>query len=325
LSAERVQIFRPGEPLAVTDRVARLIADRHGSFAKDEIPLLFGGGDVMAAYSNVTQMRTPAGTRGARVGVVQIRGLIMQHSDLWGYGTSTEVAGQQVRDHVADGVDVVVLAMSSPGGSVYGVHELYEEVLRARSKVLVIAAVNSMCASAAYYIASAASEIVTTPSGELGSIGVYCGHVDESRALDAQGVKVTLVASDVSPYKTEGNPYEPLADSARAHMQRDVNAWARTFVESVAKGRGVTPSVVAAKFGQGRMVRADEAVRRGMADRVQPFAALMDGLRGQAGDQLRERVGAMRKLAVLHGGGDGAAVLRARDERMAAAARLRSL
>ncbi|MCC7371633.1 MAG: S49 family peptidase, partial [Chloroflexi bacterium] len=136
-------------------------------------------------------------------------------------------------------------------------------------------------ASAAYWIASSADEIVVTPSGEVGSIGVFTAHEDISAALEAEGVTVTLISA--GKYKTEGNPFEPLSEEARGAIQARVDDYYSMFVRAVARGRGVKPADVRGGFGQGRVVGADEAVRLGMADRVGTMAQTVERLAGRRG------------------------------------------
>jgi ClpP class serine protease len=137
--------------------------------------------------------------------------------------------------------------------------------------------------AAAYWIASAADELVVTPSGQVGSIGVFAAHEDISKAAEMQGVKVTLISA--GQYKTEGNPFEPLSAEARAAMQKDVNTFGDMFVNAVARNRGVGAYSVKAGFGQGRMVMAQDAVKASMADRVatldETLARLLNVRRGK--------------------------------------------
>jgi ClpP class serine protease len=84
--------------------------------------------------------------------------------------------------------------------------------------------------------------------------------------MASEGVKTTLISA--GKYKTEGNPYEPLSDEARAAMQAMVDDYYGMFTRAVAKGRGVSVDAVRNGFGEGRMVSASQAVKNGMADRV---------------------------------------------------------
>ena len=163
-------------------------------------------------------------------------------------------------------VDAIVLDVNSPGGAVYGVQEVSKQIFEARGIKPIVAVANHLMASAAYWIASSADEIVITPSGDVGSIGVFAVHSDMSAALEKAGVNVSLIKA--GKYKVEGNPYEPLGEEARAAIQASVDEVYDAFIESVARNRGVKPAIVRNGFGEGRVVRANEAVKLGMADSV---------------------------------------------------------
>jgi signal peptide peptidase SppA len=187
-------------------------------------------------------------------------------------GTSTELFGQAFRQAVADpAVGAIVLDVDSPGGSVFGVPELADVVYDARGKKRVVAVANSWAASAAYWVASQADELVVTPSGEVGSIGVLAIHEDLSKMAEMMGVKVSYITA--GKYKAEGNPFEPLDDDARDYIQRRVNDYHDMFVRTVARGRDVLQRDVRENFGQGRMVSAERAVSLRMADRVDTLEA----------------------------------------------------
>ena len=166
--------------------------------------------------------------------------------------------------------NTIVIDVDSPGGLVPGTDELSSEIFAARKQTRVIAVVNSLCASAAYWIASGASEVICTPSGECGSIGVFATHTDFSKMEKAMGVKTTLISA--GKYKVEGNEYEPLNDEARTAMQARVDDYYQMFTKAVARNRGVDQATVIDSFGEGRVVGAKKAVNLGMADRIETFA-----------------------------------------------------
>src|SRR5205085_1402801 len=74
--------------------------------------------------------------------------------------------------------------------------------------------------------------------------------------------------SGISPYKVEGNETAPLGKSAAAFEQAQVDKIAGKFVSALALSRGVSEAHVASKFGQGRVMFAEDAKRVGMIDRV---------------------------------------------------------
>lgn len=205
------------------------------------------------------------------VALIPIYGTISKRANLMSQfsgGTSTEKLTTSFRTAMADpSVKAIVFDVDSPGGSVDGVPELAAEIAAARGVKKTIAVSNTMAASAAYWLASAADELVVTPSGAVGSIGVFAAHEDVSKALEAEGVTVSLVSA--GKYKVEGNPYEPLSGDARAALQSQVDEFYGMFVKAVASNRGATQSAVREGYGEGRMVLASQAVKEGMADRVE--------------------------------------------------------
>lgn len=224
---------------------------------------------ISAATSFEAAMRPGPRPSGA-VAVLPVQGFISKRETfmtmLFG-GASTELLGEQVRQFAADpAIKAIVLDIDSPGGTVGGVQALADDIFEARGKKPVIAVVNSLAASAAYWIASAASDIVVTLDGEVGSIGVFTLHVDQSRMLDAMGVTPTIIKA--GKYKTEGNPFEPLSAEAEAAIQARVDDSYSAFVNAVARGRGVKAADVRSGYGEGRVVGAKEAIKLGMADRM---------------------------------------------------------
>jgi signal peptide peptidase SppA len=204
------------------------------------------------------------------VAVIPVYGVISRRMNMFSEmsgGTSIEKLQSSFRQAMADpGCKAIVFDFDSPGGSVDGVPELADEIYNARSSKKIVGQVDTMSASAAYWLASQCSEIVVTPSGAVGSIGVFAQHTDVSKAAENEGVKVSLISA--GKYKTDGNPYEPLSDSARTNLQETVDAFYSMFTKAVARGRDVASGDVRGGYGEGRMVLAAAAVKEGMADKV---------------------------------------------------------
>ena len=266
-----------------------------GELTPEEVQARIGPSDKFVAELQAQQDR--AASQGAgQVVVIPVFGIIAQHAymvaDISGpRGTATQTVSEQIRAAIdASNVEQIVLNIHSPGGSVYGVEELATEIRSARGTKPIVAVANAMAASAAYYIASAASEIVVTPSGEVGSIGVFSAHQDLSEALKMEGVKITLISA--GKFKTETNPFEPLSDEALEYEQSVVDKYYGMFVNAVAKGRGVSASTVRKDFGQGRMVMAKDAVALGMADRVGTLDDTLDRMTSKKGARKAEGDGA---------------------------------
>jgi signal peptide peptidase SppA len=162
--------------------------------------------------------------------------------------------------------DRVVLDVDSPGGSVGLVAETADLVRRWARALPVAAVVNTLAASAAYWIASQASEVFSTPSGLAGSVGVFSIHLDQSEQERKAGRKWTLIESRNAPHKTEWSSAKPLSDEARQHEQRTVDEYARRFVADVASGRDLSRARIEGDFGQGRLLTAVSALSVGMVD-----------------------------------------------------------
>jgi signal peptide peptidase SppA len=253
-----------GRPWAVTAEVAlavRRIAreTRHFSALRQ----------VAELHADLQAGPRPAGSRSGAVALIPLIGLMTQRggSDVSVEYTSTDLFASMVRGAAADeSVGSIVLEIATPGGEVYGVTEAAAVIRDARAVKPVVAVANSHAGSAGYWLAAQATELWVTPSGEVGSVGVYGMHVDESKALEAEGLTVTLISA--GKFKVEGNPFEKLGDEAHSAMQADVNRYYGLFVADVAKGRRVSLDAVRGGFGEGRMVGAKAAVEQGMADQV---------------------------------------------------------
>lgn len=224
-------------------------------------------------------VRQPQAPRSAgAIGVIPIHGVIEHRSsfllELFG-GTSVEDIRGQLRAAIADPqISAIVLDIDSPGGGVAGITELATEIRNARAQKRIVAVANTTAASAAYWLASQAHQLLVSPSGQAGSIGVYAVHFDVSRALDAEGVTPTIISA--GERKADGNEFEPLSDEARTEMQKRVDAFYAQFVNDVAKGRGVPVATVKADYGQGSVLLAPDALRAHMVDGI---GTLDDALR----------------------------------------------
>ena len=217
---------------------------------------------------------------GSLIAVLNMMGVIAHHAsqvdNISGPGgTSTARVGQAFDAAMDDpAVKAIVLHVDSPGGGVPGVQELADKIFAARGRKPLIAQVNSTAASAAYWIISQADEIVVTPSGQVGSIGVYGSHKDVSAAAEKQGLKVTFFAWP--PQKVDGNPFAPPSAEFADKAMADVKAVYGDFRNSVARGRGVKAAEVEAGFGKGGVELARNALKAGMVDRI---ATMEDTLR----------------------------------------------
>lgn len=251
--------------------VMQSIVERWAGGVKLSAPEIQAAVGTGPADAEQRRQRTGPGA----VGIVPIYGLLSPRAHMVRNisgpgGTSTEDVAHTVRRMMSDdSIGAIVLDIDSPGGNAYGVQELGDEIFSFRGQKKIVASVSPSAGSGAYWIATAADEVIVTPSGDVGSVGVFMAHENKSELMKREGREVTFVQA--GKYKTEGHPYGALDDESKAYLQTRVDEIYGVFTKSLAKFRGVSVDAVRSEFGEGRMIPAAEAVKRGMADRVEPF------------------------------------------------------
>lgn len=227
----------------------------------------------------------PGPARVGAVAVIPLQGLLVPRASMFSAmsgGTSMDAFGQAVTAAANDpAVAQIIIDVDSPGGVSDMIPETAALIRAARDVKPVTAVANVQAGSAAYWLASQATDVSVTPSGYVGSIGVFGIHTDVSQARAALGIRDTIIKSTASPFKAEMLPIVPLSAEAQAAAQREVDQTCEVFIAEVATGRGVDPDHVAAQFGQGRMVSASQAVTVGMADRVETLTAAINRVLGR--------------------------------------------
>jgi signal peptide peptidase SppA len=232
----------------------------------DVAAVLSGGREAAAGRSP----QFVSSGRGKATALVSAHGIALHKLEFQPFAFSTALLAQNVTALSVDpSVERIVISYDTPGGSVVGTSEAADAIFAARQRKPVISFVDSLAASAGYWLASQGTSIVAIPSASVGSIGVWTQHLDASGALEKQGLKVKLISNSQSPHKTDGNPYGPLSPEALAFEQKEVDAIARQFIAAVARGRGVSSSTVQEQFGKGRVYRAaTDGKKLGMVDKI---------------------------------------------------------
>jgi signal peptide peptidase SppA len=180
---------------------------------------------------------------------------------------SYEGIAAQLREARADPeVRAVLLDIDSPGGEATGMFATARLVSAINQTKPVLAFVNDVAAAAAYGIASAAREIVVSPTSMVGSIGVVLTHFDRSGELEDRGIKPTLIHAGA--HKVDGHPFGPLSDAVRADLQAEVMKIYDQFVGLVAEGRSGPMTEQAIRATEARTYLGTDAIAQGLADRV---------------------------------------------------------
>ncbi|WP_372400771.1 S49 family peptidase (plasmid) [Azospirillum sp. HJ39] len=270
----------PGMLAVITDLLAFRAAG--GRLSKEDIRQRIA--EAQAGKPAADSARVGSARSGA-IAVLPLFGVITPRA-----GMFADVSGMaaldrfraRFREALADEqVGTILIRADTPGGSVDLVQEAADEIFNARGKKRVVGIADTMAASAGYWLLSQCEELVVTPSGEVGSIGVFSAHTEYTQAMEKAGVKTTLIRA--GKFKAESNPYEPLTEEARGAMQARVNDYYDSFVKAVARGRGVKSADVRGGFGEGRVVGSSEAKSLGMVDGVATFEDTLSRLAGRSG------------------------------------------
>lgn len=244
---------------------------------------------VLSAASRGGSRGSDASSDGGSVAIVSVLGALSQRAEsgvcggyVDGYDAITSRLASALNDRA---VDAVVLRIDSPGGDTAG---LEEAVRRMRSHIdgsgkPVVAYVDELAASAAYWIAAAVARdgVYAPGSGRLGSIGTLCVHVDESAANEQEGYRVTFVRDPAG--KANPNSLEPLDELGKARLGEMVRSATARFVAAVSEARGIESKAVLELNAE--VLSASEAVEKGLADGVASFEDVIE----RAASLARER------------------------------------
>jgi len=180
----------------------------------------------------------------------------------------------------AESAAVVVLHINSPGGSPVQSQRIYVEIMRLREQgdKPIIAVIEDVGASGAYYIAAAADEIVASPVSLVGSIGVIYAGFGFEEAIERIGVERRVVTAGEN--KAFLDPFKPLDDDAEAFWQGVLSQTHRQFIDDVRAGRGERLSDSPDIFS-GLIWSGEQSMELGLVDQL---GSLEQVAREQVGD-----------------------------------------
>ncbi len=244
---------------------------------------------------------TPQGTA-----IIPLMGPLTKGGSFKFEGTSTVRTRRMLRMAVADEeVGNILLHIDSPGGHVAGIEALAADVASIRGRKPIVAHIDDLGASAAYWVASQADSIAANATSEIGSIGTMAVVEDTSGRMDRLGIKVHVVSTGL--YKGIGAEGAPVSDTALAYIQERVNAINAHFLSAVQRGRRFTAEQVAS-IADGRVHIAAQAQAARLIDRVQSLdetlAQLSSGFLAPARPRATRAVArlARAQVAFLEGG-----------------------
>jgi signal peptide peptidase SppA len=213
------------------------------------------------------------------VGVLAIEGVLAPKANLFteiSGGASTQMLSAQVQGMLNDNaVKSIILAIDSPGGSVFGTPE-FADVVRSAAKIKPIVAVSdaSIC-SGAYWIGSACNAVyITSPMVNVGSIGV----VQRRTYQPAREGGPVVEEITAGKYKRVGSPDKPLNKEDRAYVEGQLDHMYGVFISAVAQNRGVSVEQVIEHMADGRVFIGQQAIDRGLVDGFSTVDAMVEQL-----------------------------------------------
>ena len=212
------------------------------------------------------------------VGIINIGGVIAPYMNIMteiSGGTTIEQLGLNFGEALrSKEIKAIVLNIDSPGGDICGIHEFSNMVYEARGQKPIVAYVGNLCASAAYWIASACDCIIADKTATLGSIGVVASWIDDSAWMEKEGIKEYKLVSSQTPNKQQ----DLNSDEGLNSLQAELDGLANIFIESVATHRERAAKYVESNFGKGGVLLAEQAIKVGMADELGSLESVIQGL-----------------------------------------------
>lgn len=171
--------------------------------------------------------------------------------------------GRAMRD---DGIKGVIFEVDSHGGEVSGAFETAEMMAELSAKKPTMAILTDVALSAGYLLGCCARQIVAPATGWAGSIGVVAMHVDYSKAMADEGIKVTMIYS--GDHKVDGNAFEPLPEDVQKDMKAELDRLRDMFATHVGSMRGKRMNKEQAMKTEARVFNPQDALALGLIDAI---------------------------------------------------------
>src|SRR5882762_6976998 len=198
---------------------------------------------------------------GDKIGVVDLEGVIL----------SPNPVVQQLKKFADDdSIKAIIIHVNSPGGGVAASEEIYKEVKRIRDekKKHIVASIESVGASGAYYVSSATNKIYADQGSIVGSIGVISQSMNYGELLKWAKLKdVTMKAGE---FKDTGNPARDMTPAEQEYLQSLINEMHSQFIGAVAEGRKMKVEDVRA-IANGKVWTGQQAFNLKMVDQITDF------------------------------------------------------
>jgi len=203
---------------------------------------------------------------GNKIGVVDLEGVII---------TPKVVVDQLKKFADDDSIKAIIVHVNSPGGGVAASEEIYREVKRIRDdkKKRIVASIESVGASGAYYVSSATNKIYADKGSIVGSIGVIAEWVNYGDLLHWAKLKdITMKAGE---FKDTGSPTRDMTPAEKEYLQSLIDNMHGQFIQAVADGRKTKFDDVKA-IANGKVWTGEQALSMKLIDQVGDFQAAVD-------------------------------------------------
>lgn len=247
--------------------------------------LLGGGGFVLflvAVFSLVyfsvrSQQDESFNGFGEKIGVIELEGVILSAQD------TVEQLRRYGDDH---SIKAIILHVNSPGGGAAASEEIYREVKRIRDvkKKRIVASVETVGASGAYYVSSATNKIFADEASIVGSIGVIAEWFNYEELL--RWAKLQPITMKAGEFKDTGSPTRALTPAERAYLQTLIDNMHGQFIHSVADGRHMKDEEIR-PLADGKVWTGQQALPLKLIDQIGDFRAAVEdtaksvGIRGE--------------------------------------------
>jgi protease IV len=203
---------------------------------------------------------------GNKIGVVDLEGVII----------SPKIVVDQLKKFADDdSIKAIILHVNSPGGGVAASEEIYREVKRIRDdkKKRIVASIESVGASGAYYVSSATNKIYADKGSIVGSIGVIAEWVNYGDLLHWAKLKdITMKAGE---FKDTGSPTRDMTPAEKEYLQSLIDNMHGQFIQAVADGRKTKFDDIKA-IANGKVWTGEQALSMKLIDQVADFQAAVD-------------------------------------------------
>lgn len=206
-----------------------------------------------------------------RIAIIEVEGMLM-NARSGGLLQPTEnklsLFTQQLEAAESDSsVKAIVLRINSPGGTVTTADTMYQQLIdfRARTHKPVVASIQDLGASGAYYVACGADKIVATPTSLVGSIGVIFSVFNVQGTMGMLGVTQETFKS--GPMKDIGSPFVQVTPEQRKIMQGMVDEFYARFTGIVRLHRNIADADFPIAT-DGRVFSGVVAQKMGLVDQV---------------------------------------------------------